>query len=189
MNGNLILRMMIPRRNSLETPNQLELLSLLKKRARIIVVLPNAMQLEIYTVLRAKGYSFKNKYTGVRDTQKLSHQVFMKFAHAYSDIFDLNFLNGYRNITITDPYKDWLFSEIRYIANMSIEQSKEFIENKIEKNIDDLNDPYDYHIMASALKENADFLVSENTKDLANPLGKCQVIKAKELNDHLPFYR
>lgn len=98
-------------------------------------------------------------------------------------------MNGYKNIDFPpDNYKEVLFENIRLELNMTIQQSKEFIENKTGQSIDHLKDEYDYHVMASALKCNADFLISENTGDLLNPLGKCQIITIKELPKYLPIY-
>jgi len=77
---------------------------------------------------------------------------------------------------------------MKYILGLDIEQSKDFIHNKVHYSDEQLSDPYDYHVMVSALKHHADYLVTLNTKDFPNPLGQCVVISPEKLPTTLPIY-
>lgn len=168
--------------------NLLDVLLWLQTTGKLKVSFHRATQAETYAILRAGRLAFRNQ-DGRKEKRKFSHHQIMQLAYNYRDLFDVNFLLSLEKIGLDDEskYKELLFTEVKYVIGMDIKQSREYIENK-KIPLDNCKDPYDYHIMVTAIKDNADFLVTSNLQDFPNPLGNCQVISEKELQNVLPVY-
>ncbi|MGM0877466.1 MAG: hypothetical protein ACQEWV_22705 [Bacillota bacterium] len=168
--------------------NLLDRMLFLQSKGLLKISVHKATQAEIYAILRVGRLKVKGP-DGKRVQKKFPHHVIMHFVHKYNDLFDEKFMDSLDKVGFDEQetYKDLLFTEVKYHLNMSIEQSEEYIKNK-GISLEGCKDPYDFHIMVSALKDKADYLLTTNTKDFPNPLGFCEVINVEELLSVLPIY-
>lgn len=168
--------------------NLLDRMLFLQSKGLLKISLHKATQAEIYAILRVGRIRVRGP-EGKRVQKKFPHHVIMHFVHKYNDLFDEKFMDSLDKVGFEEQetYKDLLFTEVKYHLNMSIEQSEEYIKNK-GISLEVCKDPYDFHIMVSALKDKADYLLTTNTKDFPDPLGFCEVINVEELLSVLPIY-
>ena len=170
--------------------NFLDRMLFLQSKGKIKISFPKTTQAEVYAILRAGRMKFKSTSTGKKEHKKLPHHMIMKFVHRYKDLFDVKFMESLENVPgleDTETYKKSLFNEIKYHLDMSIDQQKEYLENK-GISLGGYKDQYDYYIMVSSIQDDADYLVTNNPNDFPNPLGNVQVITDKELGNVLPIY-
>ena len=167
--------------------NLLDTMILLQKRGLVKICLPEATQAEIYAVLRAGRYPIK--VNGKKEHCPFPHHIILKLADQFSEIFNIEFLEKFKttNFGLGDAYKTVLFDNMRFILGMNIEQSKQFVLNR-GIHLEKCSDKYDYHIMVSVFKCNADYLVTLNTRDFPTFLGKCEIINTEKLLTVLPNY-
>ncbi|MFZ3590106.1 hypothetical protein ACOI1C_12690 [Bacillus sp. DJP31] len=169
--------------------NILDRMLFLQSKGLIKVLLHRTTQAEIYAILKAGRFKIRSRSEGKRVKKKIPHHVIMNFVHIYSDLFDVNFMKTLRNVDLSDEdtYKDNLFIEVKYHLGMGIDQSKEYLRNK-GIIIDNCNNLYDFHIMVTAIQDNADILVTANVHDFPDPLGKCRIVSPQNLPHLLPTY-
>lgn len=174
------------RRNS--EANLLDRMLFLQSKGYLRVALHKTTQAEIYAILRVGRIKMRGP-DGKRIEKKFPHHIIMHFVNRYGDLFDVEFMNSLDSVGFEDldGYKDLLFTEIKYHLGMSMDQSMQYLRNKGIA-LDTAKDPYDYHIMVSALMDRADYLVTTNIGDFPNPLSFCRVITEKELVSVLPIY-
>ena len=170
--------------------NLLDRLLFLQTKGKINLSFPKTTQAELYAILRAGRMKFKSPSTGKKEHKKLPHHVIMKFVHCYKELFDVKFMDSLDKVLGLDDketYKNALFTEIEYHLAMSIKQQTEYLQNR-GVSFAGCNDPYDYYIMVSSIKDSADYLVTNNPDDFPNPLGNCLVITEKQLYGVLPIF-
>lgn len=167
--------------------NLLDRMLFLQSKDLIRISLHQATQAEIYAILRVGRMKVKTRNGKVK--KKFPHHLIMRLVHRYKELFDVDFIDSLESLSFEDEesYKQVLLDEVKYHLKMDIRQSIEYIENR-GVSLEDCNDPYDYHIIVTALQDSADFLVTANIDDFPNPLRTCKVITEKELLDVLPVY-
>lgn len=172
----------------LKEANLLDYMIHLQDKGLIQISLSQPIQLEIYATLRAGRYKIKLP-NGDKIRPKFSHHDIMLRVHRYPEIFDADFLDGFFDIDFKEgkEYKKVLFKHIRDIMNMDINQSKEYLENH-RVNLDGCKDEYDFFIMVEAIRNQANYLVTNNEDDFPKKIVDCDVILEKQLRYLLPIY-
>lgn len=169
--------------------NVLDRMLFLEAKGMLKISFDKTTQAELYAILKVGRVKIRNPISDKKEKKKFPHHVIMQFVHRYKDLFDVEFMESLNKVDFgeEEKYKDNLFTEVKYALNMSIGQTKEYLENK-GIDLSSCNDQYDFYVMATVLQDSADYLVTQNIKDFPNPIGKCIVVDSKGISEHLPLY-
>lgn len=157
----------------------------------IQLIVPKAVQAELYGILRAGRVRSRNQ------SVFLSHKQIVYLLEPYMDIlFDFDYLTqlGNRNWPAGSAYKQ-LLSQLIAEEYGWHDLGQAYIEKTMRHPIDilGLKDPYDLPILATGLYHGVDMIVTKNMRDFIDPFGKIRVMTpgyARQFNHfglHLPF--
>ncbi|MFB9328987.1 hypothetical protein ACFFSY_23885 [Paenibacillus aurantiacus] len=160
----------------------------------IDLIVPKAVQAELYGILRAGRLNRINDAGEKVRNYAFSHSEVMYLLEAFPTLFDFDFLSeleAYAWPADLD-YKYTLFAILHAEYGWS-DWGQSVIETRLLHSVEHLGlkDQLDFPIMAAALIEGIDLLVSSNMKDFIDALGKIRVMKSHDARrfDHFSLHR
>lgn len=150
---------------------------------RIELIVPKAVQVELYGILRAGRLDFEKRGIKHKNYQ-FSHAEVVFFLGEYPMLFDPAFLDSLSLISWPRgvAYKEERLKPLLEEHHGWTDWGQSVIETRLRHSVEHLGlkDKHDYPIMAAALESGIDLLVTANLKDFIDPLGKIKVMDAHE---------
>ncbi|MEX1028543.1 MAG: hypothetical protein WDZ91_00680 [Paenibacillaceae bacterium] len=161
----------------------LDKLILQQQNNLINLVIPKAVQAEFYGVMRAGRLDLDIDGVKHKKVQLTHNQIAFLLEPYFDTVFNPDFIRSLNQLDwpLGIAYKDVLHQIIITEYNWH-DLGKSVIERRLGKSVEylGLNDPFDYPIMAAALVQGVELIVTANMQDFSDPLGSIRIMKSHD---------